>query len=388
MSQQSEKLIDDMLEEADGSLDWDRVKSTLVGELDVMSMTARKYINDSEVAEVVVDDTGNRRVIRAEYASGDTVLADEEKLVQPVGKPTGDMFGNLSVLSEIDHPWIPRAHKTGYFRRQVTDRKTDVSVVTATMADDDYSTLLIGKHGVGKDKLVLHICANTNRPVIRPTFTSGAGDLVDLLIGHYTPDEDGGFTFRKGLLTIALENGYVFVADEINMVEGRIQTQMNDILEDADQAQLTIPETNEVIKPHPEFKFIGTMNPPTMEYGGTNELNAAFASRFFPIKLPELDTSSEKKVVAGETNWSVDDEELSILLDDDGIITAIRGLHESGKIRTWISTREVIKIGRMADTLGDTREATALILKGTVHPENEDAIESVVDDDTRWRNLP
>ena len=388
MTKESEQLIDELLSQNSGSLDWDRVKTSLVGELNVMSQTARKYIRDSEVADVVVDQHGNRTVIRAELNDGETVVKDEGDLIQPVGKPTGRNFSNLSVLEEIDHPWIPRGHKSGYFRRKVTDKLTDVSVVTGTMDLPDYSTLLIGQHGIGKDALVLHICANINQPVIRPTMSSNSGDLIDLLIGHYSPTESGDLEFRKGLLTISLENGYCFIADEINMIDGQLQSQMNAMLEDADSAQLTIPETNEVIRPHPEFRFVGTMNPPTMEYGGAGELNDAFKSRFVSVKIPPLDTESEKKVVASNTYWDDDSDDLSILLDSGGLITSLRNLYDAGKIQTWISTREVIKIGQLAETFGDTRQAAIVVLTGVVHPDNEDAVETAISDDSIWQANP
>lgn len=310
-------------------------------------------------------------------------------LTMEAGEQTDDKYYNLPVLEDVDHPEIPREHEDGYYFRVLGGKgsplgsKTDVEVVTASMADPDFSTLLIGKHGVGKDKLILHICAKTNRPVIRLVGNDDP-DFIRLLVGSYSPTESGGFERKKGLLTLAIENGYTFVLDEFNTLSGTVQTTLNMILESSDQNQLTIPETNEVIEPHPEFNFVGTMNPNEVGYAGREMLDGATSSRFFPITIPELDSQSEKEVVSAETEWESDDEGLDMLLDEDGgVVTGIRGLHSMGKITTWVSTRDIIQIGRMSERLDSTRAATELVLVGRARPEDRDAIRTTINDQ-KW----
>lgn len=379
MSKQAEKFLKTLLD-SEERVGWERAVKEVQRTCDVQEQTAETYIRRADTATTEVTPEGDKVVVDPAEAAGNTVLTNEDELEIEAGDPTSQRFGELTVLEDVNHPQVPTKHEEGYFRRKVTDTQTDVRVVTATMDDEDFSTLLEGEAGVGKDKLVLHICANTNRPVIRPTFT-GDGDLVDLLIGTYAPSEDGGFEFKKGLLTVAVEHGYTFIADEVNMISGRLQTQMNDILEDADQAQLTIPETNEVIEPHPEFKFVGTMNPPKVGYSDTQPLNTAFQSRFFPIEIPPLEEDAEKRVVAQNTEWDDDDYKLDVLLrSNGGVVPGIRSLYETGKIGTWVSTRHVIQIGRMAEKLGNVREAAELILTGHANPEDEDPIRSAIND--------
>jgi nitric oxide reductase NorQ protein/cobaltochelatase CobS len=320
--------------------------------------------------------------------SDETIIHDSDGMLeQEVGDPRGDTFGELPVLEDNGHPEVPREHETGYIRRRMTggsysslSRKTDVQVVSSAMADSDFSTLLIGKHGVGKDKLILHICAKTNRPVIR-LVANDDPDFIDLLVGTYQPNGDGDFVHKKGLLTIAIENGYTFVIDEFNALTGKVQTMLNMILESSDQNQLTIPETNEVIEPHEQFRFVATQNPNEVGYGGREDLDQATSSRFIPIEVPPLETSGEKKVVAGQTSWDENDRELDILLSEDGgVITGIRSLKEMGKVSTWVSTRDVIQIGRMAERLGDVQAAAELVLLGRASPEDKDAIQSNLQD--------
>lgn len=381
MSKQADKLLEQRLEESDGHIEWNDAVDAVKRVCDVKTNTAETYIRRSDKATTEVTADGDK-VISQPGESGETVVHDEDEVLEmEVGDATSQTFGELNVLEDVDHPLVPDGHEDGYFRRRLVDKKTDVQVVTSAMDDPDFSTLLIGEAGVGKDKLILHICANTNRPVVRVT-ASGDNDLVDLLIGHYAPQGDGeeGFEFKKGLIPICMENGYAFVLDEGNMLDGRTQSQLNGLLEDADQKKLTIPETNEVIRPHEEFKFMMTMNPQKVGYGGTQDLNQAFKSRFFPIEVPPLDTNAEKQVVSMNTEWEVNDRELDTLVGDDGVIPGIRALYNSGKVSTWVSTRDAIKVGKMAHKLGDPKTAAKLVLSGMASPEDRDPIESAIED--------
>lgn len=380
MSQQADRILESALKDNEDGIPWDDAVQRIRTGCGVKENTAETYIRRSDKATTDVDLNGNKMVVDP-AKSGETVVHDEDAVLEmEVGNATSRKFGDLTVLQDVGHPLVQSEHKDGYFRRRMGGKKTDVQVVTGTIEDPDFSTLLIGEAGVGKDRLLLHCFANANRPTIRLTANDDP-DFVELLIGSYAPDESGNWERRKGLLQVSVEYGYGFILDEVNTLSGKVQTMLNMILEDADQNQLVIPETNEVIEPHPEFKFAATMNPAKVGYGGTEDLNQAFMSRFFPVKVPPLDETAEKQVVAQKTAWDKDDTELDILLSDNhGVITGIRSLYETGKITTWVSTRDVIKVGRMAQNLGDAREAADILLTGMASSEDVDAIRSAIND--------
>lgn len=400
MSKKADSFLADHLDEREDGLDWDVAVSDVSVKCGVQSNTAEQYIRRSPAA--VIEETADGRVVKLPKYAGTTITKTDDEIVeQPVGKPTGKKFGNIPILQDVGHPEVPTDAKTGYIRRRMNpnnassstsnrqsqssdlSRKTDVQVVTSAMADPDFSTLLIGKHGVGKDYLIMHICANINQPVVR-LVANDDPDFVELLIGTFAPDENGDFVRQKGLLQISLENGYCLVLDEFNNLSGKVQTMLNKILEDSGKNELVIPQTNEVIEPHEEFRFVGTMNPNDVGYGGREELDQATGSRFIPIKLPALEQSGEKKVVAQETNWDEDGRELRRLLDaDSGLITGLRNLHYMGKLPTYISTRDVIQIGRMSERLGSPEAGAEIVLSGRVGPEHEETVRSEIYD-TQW----
>lgn len=385
-SEQSEQIIRELLDKHDEVI-FDHALDEIKHRCDVKDSTAQAYIRTSQYAVTQMGTDGTKVLVSPEDAGETMAQGDDEVIQQEVGSPVGQTFGELDILKDEGHPEIKRHHEEGYVRRRMSQdqksalhRKTDVQVVTSSMADDDFSTLLIGKHGVGKDKLVLHICANTNRPSIRLVGNDDP-DFVDLLVGTYAPNADGGFEFKKGLLTIAIENGYTFILDEFNTLSGKVQSMLNKILEGADQSQLVIPETNQVIEPHDQFIFVATQNPNEVGYGGREDLNMATGSRFFPIKIPPLQEEGEKKVVAQETHWEQNDRDLDKLIGRNGVVTGIRALHtDMGKISTWMSTRDVIQVGRMANRLGSTQAAAEIVLVGRADPEDEQPIRDAIND--------
>jgi len=79
--------------------------------------------------------------------------------------------------------------------------------------------------------------------------------------------------------------------------------------------------------------------------------------------------------------WDSDNDSLDLLLrQDGGVVSGIRSLHEQGKVSTWVSTRDVIQIGQMANKLGDARAAAELVLVGRAAPEDKDPIKSAIRD--------
>lgn len=386
-TKQANTLIRAELQENPEGVPFDTLVSQVKETCKVAQNTADAYVRRSEETQVESTMQGDKIVVSPDGNDPSATVHDgNEVLEMEVGESTGVMYGNLEVLEDTGHPEIPRKHEKGYIERRMGEKgtdlhhKTDVDVVSATMSDPDFGTLLIGKHGVGKDRLILHICAKTNRPVIR-LVANDDSDFVTLLVGNYAPDENGDFRRKKGLLTIAIENGYTFILDEFNALSGKVQTMLNMILEDADQNQMVVPETNEVIQPHDEFRFVATQNPNTIGYGGREEVDHATGSRMIPVQLPSLGSEGEKKVIAGETYWQTDSPELEQLLDSNGgVVQGIRSLHDMGRVTTWVSTRDVIQIGRMTEKLGNLKAATELVLVGRVPPEDKDAIQSNIQD--------
>ncbi|KAB8257115.1 hypothetical protein BDV32DRAFT_160729 [Aspergillus pseudonomiae] len=79
-----------------------------------------------------------------------------------------------------------------------------------------------------------------------------------------------------GVLVEALRNGYWIVLDELNLAPSDVLEALNRLLDD--NRELFIPETQEVVHPHPNFMLFATQNPAGL-YGGRKVLSRAFRNQ-------------------------------------------------------------------------------------------------------------
>lgn len=116
-------------------------------------------------------------------------------------------------------------------------------------------------------------------------------------MGQYVGDKDGKLSFHEGILVEAVRKGYWIVLDELNLgiatlrfysnalAPSEVLEALNRLLDD--NRELFIPETQQVVKPHPEFMLFATQNPPGL-YGGRKVLSRAFRNRFLEIHFEDI----------------------------------------------------------------------------------------------------
>lgn len=73
--------------------------------------------------------------------------------------------------------------------------------------------------------------------------------------------------------------------DELNLAPTDVLEALNRLLDD--NRELYIPETQETVKPHPDFLLFATQNPPGL-YGGRKILSRAFRNRFLELHFDEI----------------------------------------------------------------------------------------------------
>ena len=75
--------------------------------------------------------------------------------------------------------------------------------------------------------------------------------------------------------------------DELNLAPTDVLEALNRLLDD--NRELLVPETSEVVRPHPHFMLFATQNPPG-SYGGRKVLSRAFRNRFVQLQMDEIPT--------------------------------------------------------------------------------------------------
>ena len=158
-----------------------------------------------------------------------------------------------------------------------------------------YPVLLQGPTSSGKTSMVQYLAQSTGHRFVR--INNHEHTDIQEYLGCYVSDTNGNLIFQEGILVEAVRNGYWVVLDELNLAPSEVLEALNRLLDD--NRELFIPETQEVIKPHPHFMLFATQNPPGA-YGGRKVLSRAFRNRFLELHFDdipddELQTILEKR---------------------------------------------------------------------------------------------
>ncbi|KZL22672.1 AAA family ATPase [Pseudovibrio sp. Ad37] len=159
-------------------------------------------------------------------------------------------------LAPSDNPFIPSINSSYVFRREPL--REVLAFLNNPMGD---ALNVSGPTGSGKTSLICEIAGRLNWPIQSLT-GRGRMEFTDLT-GHYklvssTPGETPSMQFQYGPLAKAMMEGHICLLNEIDRIDPSELTGLNDVLE----GRPLVLEQNggEVIKPHPNFRFIATGN--------------------------------------------------------------------------------------------------------------------------------
>ncbi|KAK9245981.1 hypothetical protein V1506DRAFT_513913 [Lipomyces tetrasporus] len=160
--------------------------------------------------------------------------------------------------------------------------KNMLNLVRAT-ATRRFPVLIQGPTSSGKTSMISYLAKKTGHKFVRINNHEHT-DLQEYL-GSYVSDAQGSLRFQEGALVEAVRNGYWIVLDELNLAPTDVLEALNRLLDD--NRELFIPETQEVVKPHPHFLLFATQNPPGL-YGGRKNLSRAFRNRFLELHFDDI----------------------------------------------------------------------------------------------------
>ncbi|CCK71283.1 AAA family ATPase midasin KNAG_0G02250 [Huiozyma naganishii CBS 8797] len=162
--------------------------------------------------------------------------------------------------------------------------KNMMNLVRAT-SGNRFPVLVQGPTSAGKTSMIKYLADITGHKFVRINNHEHT-DLQEYL-GTYVTDDSGKLSFKEGVLVEALRKGYWIVLDELNLAPTDVLEALNRLLDD--NRELFIPETQEVIHPHPDFMLFATQNPPGI-YGGRKILSRAFRNRFLELHFDDIPT--------------------------------------------------------------------------------------------------
>ena len=149
--------------------------------------------------------------------------------------------------------------------------------------------LLQGDTSTGKTGLIMALSSKYNKKVLRINNHehTESGDYIR----NYITDKNG-IKFREGVLITALRNGYWIILDELNLAPSDVLEVLNRLLDD--NREIYVPEIDETIKPHPDFRLLATQN---INYVGRQGLAKSFRNRFIEIFFYEKSEAEIKEIL-------------------------------------------------------------------------------------------
>ncbi|KAJ5907726.1 Midasin [Penicillium taxi] len=149
-----------------------------------------------------------------------------------------------------------------------------------------FPVLLQGPTSAGKTSMIEYLAKVSGNKFVRINNHEHT-DLQEYL-GSYISSDDGSLRYQEGVLVEALRKGYWIVLDELNLAPSDVLEALNRLLDD--NRELFIPETQEVVHPHPNFMLFATQNPAGL-YGGRKVLSRAFRNRFLELHFDDIPES-------------------------------------------------------------------------------------------------
>jgi len=259
------------------------------------------------------------------------------------GQPTAPVGFQVEGFANTANPLIPAKNALYVFDRERL--RNMLAFVSAPQGD---AMWVGGPYGSGKTSLILQVLSRLNWPAV--CFSWHKRREFSDLVGHQAIV--GGETrFMHGPLAVCMKEGYALVINEVDRGDAGELVGLNDVLEGS---PLVIPETNEVILPHPKFRLFVTANSMGAGDGSglyatsVNVLDPAFLDRFRYMTVPYL----AAEVEGGILEKALPDIPVSIRGGMIKTANEIRRLFLGGEdggaeLDITMSTRSLLRWGRL-----------------------------------------
>ena len=118
--------------------------------------------------------------------------------------------------------------------------------------------LLYGLPGTGKTYFGLNSGLKQGQNSYRLICTEEMTDAD--LIGTYKQSDNGVWAFSEGVGIKAWREGARLVVDEINRMNGDVESRMMALIDSTASSSWQHPDTGEIVTPNPSFSVVATMN--------------------------------------------------------------------------------------------------------------------------------
>jgi len=200
---------------------------------------------------------------------------------QPIPPADPDSFVRFGPFYLARGPLPPDPAEEYIVTPSVEKKLVDLARI---IAGRRFPVLIEGPTSTGKTSSIEYLAKRTGHHFVR--INNHEHTDIQEYLGTYVSDPTTGkLVFQDGLLVRALRRGDWIVLDELNLAPTDVLEALNRLLDD--NRELVVPETHEVVCPHPSFLLFATQNPPGL-YGGRKVLSRAFRNRFLEVYFDDL----------------------------------------------------------------------------------------------------
>jgi cobaltochelatase CobS len=300
--------------------------------------------------------------------------------------PIADTFGitapaimKVEGFIPANNPYVPK-QKPYVFRK---DHLRDVLAFLGSANGD--GLYLTGPTGSGKTSLLEQVCARLHWGVHSIT-GHGRLELNDLL-GQFLLVDGGAMKWIDGPLTLAVRLGHVLLINEIDTVDPAELIGLNEIVEGK---PLMLPQTGDVIHPHPKFRLVATGNSagagdPSGLYQGVLRQNLSFLDRFRLMEVGYPDPDDELKLLADAVPTMPESLRANLIKVANQIRKVfIGGQDGGGMLSVTLSTRGLVRWATLVATFKSAPNALAYSLDRALtfraEPAEREAIHRIAKD--------
>jgi len=189
--------------------------------------------------------------------------------------------------------WAEESQTQGRSRFVLTtSAQGHLRCLSRAVAAGPWPILLEGPTSAGKTTLVEYLAAKCGHKCVR--INNHEHTDVQEYTGCYATDSSGKLVFQEGILVQALRMGYWVILDELNLAPSEVLEALNRLLDD--NRELYLPEINETVSPHSDFRLFATQNPSGV-YGGRKPLSRAFRNRFVEIHVSDIPSNEMASIL-------------------------------------------------------------------------------------------
>jgi midasin len=237
-----------------------------------------------------------------------------------------------------------------------------------------YPVLIQGPTSSGKTSMIEYLAKRSGNKFVRINNHEHT-DLQEYL-GSYISGADGKLTFQEGILVRALREGHWIVLDELNLAPTDVLEALNRLLDD--NRELLIPETQEVVRPHPDFMLFATQNPAGL-YGGRKVLSRAFRNRFLELHFDDIPVEELTEILHRRT--MIPESWCKRIVKVYQELSTLRQENRLFEQKSFATLRDLFRWAqRKADTIQDLAANGYMLLAERVRKEEErQAVKKIIE---------